>query len=51
MAAYRFFTVAVWFATTGGILWGQGTEYPALKYRSNYLASYYLSNAPNPTPW
>src|SRR2546430_15444376 len=32
-------------------LWGQGTEYPALKYRSNYLASYYLSHAPNTTPW
>jgi TolB protein len=32
-------------------LWGQGSEYPALKYRSNYLASYYLSHAPNTTPW
>ena len=29
----------------------QGTEYPALKFRSNYLASYYLSHAPNTTPW
>jgi TolB protein len=32
-------------------LWPQGSEYPALKYRSNYLASYYLSHAPNTTPW
>jgi hypothetical protein len=32
-------------------LWGQGSEYTALKYRSNYLASYYLSHAPNTTPW
>ncbi len=32
-------------------LWAQGTEYPALKYRSNYLSSYYLSHAPNTTPW
>src|SRR4051794_12432037 len=30
---------------------GQGVEYPALKYRSNYLSSYYLSHAPNTTPW
>src|SRR3954451_18049551 len=30
---------------------GQGTEYPAVKYRSNYLSSYYLSHAPNTTPW
>lgn len=30
---------------------GQGTEYPAVKFRSNYLASYYLSHAPTTTPW
>src|SRR5438552_3348744 len=30
---------------------GQGTEYPAVKFRSNYLASYYLSHAPATTPW
>jgi dipeptidyl aminopeptidase/acylaminoacyl peptidase len=29
----------------------QGTEYPAVKYRSNYLASYYISHAPTTTPW
>jgi TolB protein len=29
----------------------QGTEYPAVKYRSNYLSSYYLSHAPTATPW
>src|SRR5712671_8169847 len=32
-------------------LWGQGSEYPAVKFRSNYLASYYLSHAPTTTPW
>ncbi len=32
-------------------LWAQGAEYPALTFRSNYLASYYLSHAPNTTPW
>jgi TolB protein len=39
------------FAALAATLWGQGTEYPALKFRSNYLASYYLSHAPNTTPW
>ncbi len=29
----------------------QGTEYPAVKYRSNYLASYYLSHSSTTTPW
>jgi len=29
----------------------QGTEYPALSYRSNYLSSYYLSHAPFTAPW
>lgn len=29
----------------------QGSEYPAVKYRSNYLSSYYLSHAPTTTPW
>lgn len=33
------------------LLLAQGTEYPAVKYRSNYLASYYLSHAPTTTPW
>jgi TolB protein len=32
-------------------LFSQGSEYPALKFRSNYLSSYYLSHAPNTTPW
>ncbi len=32
-------------------LLAQGVEYPAVKYRSNYLASYYLSHAPTTTPW
>lgn len=30
---------------------GQGTEYPAVKFRSNYLASYYLSHTSAPAPW
>ncbi|HUQ93206.1 MAG TPA: CehA/McbA family metallohydrolase, partial [Bryobacteraceae bacterium] len=34
-----------------GTLWAQGSEYPALKFRSNYLSSYYLSHTPNTTPW
>src|SRR5258708_16743403 len=48
MAALR-----LWIAASVLIaaLWGQGSEYPALKYRSNYLASYYLSHAPNTSPW
>src|ERR1044071_8691508 len=29
----------------------QGTEYPAVKYRSNYLASYYISHSPTTSPW
>jgi TolB protein len=29
----------------------QGSEYPAVKYRSNYLSSYYISHAPTTTPW
>ena len=29
----------------------QGVEYPAVKFRSNYLASYYLSHSPTTTPW
>lgn len=32
-------------------LFGQGSEYPAVKFRSNYLSSYYLSHTPNTTPW
>ena len=41
----------------GGLLawaalaFAQGTEYPAVKYRSNYLASYYLSHSPTTVPW
>ena len=31
--------------------WPQGVEYPAMKYRSNYLSSYYLSHGSNPSPW
>lgn len=38
-------------ALVATVLWGQGSEYPALKFRSNYLSSYYLSHAPNTTPW
>jgi Tol biopolymer transport system component len=34
-----------------GMVFGQGSEYPAVKYRSNYLSSYYLSHAPTTTPW
>src|SRR5687768_12805300 len=41
---------AVCFAVAG-LLCAQGTEYPSMKYRSNYLSSYYLSHAPNTTPW
>src|SRR6266513_2093065 len=48
MAALHSFIAA---SVSMAVLWGQGTEYPALKYRSNYLASYYLSHAPNTTPW
>src|SRR5258706_15579200 len=48
MASLRLFIAA---SVSMAALWGQGTEYPALKYRSNYLASYYLSHAPNTTPW
>src|SRR5258707_5132362 len=48
MAALRSFIAA---SVSMAALWGQGSEYPALKYRSNYLASYYLSHAPNTTPW
>src|SRR5439155_1850935 len=48
MPALRSFIAA---SVSMAALWGQGTEYPALKYRSNYLASYYLSHAPNTTPW
>jgi hypothetical protein len=51
MACLRICTVAVCLASVPGILRAQGAEYPALKYRSNYLASYYLSHAPNTTPW
>ena len=29
----------------------QGDEHPAVKYRSNYLASYRLSHSPTTTPW
>ena len=36
---------------TAGLAAPQGTEYPAIKYRSNYLASYYVSHAPTTTPW
>src|SRR6266403_1408212 len=35
---------------TAGVAAPQGTEYPAIKYRSNYLASYYVSHAPTTTP-
>ncbi|MEX2260324.1 MAG: CehA/McbA family metallohydrolase [Bryobacteraceae bacterium] len=35
----------------GCLLRAQGVEYPAVKYRSNYLSSYYLSHAPTTTPW
>src|ERR1700732_2007929 len=34
-----------------GVAAPQGSEYPAIKYRSNYLASYYVSHAPTTTPW
>lgn len=47
MSALRLFAGAL-FAM---VLWSQGDEYPALKFRSNYLSSYYLSHAPNTTPW
>jgi WD40 repeat protein len=30
---------------------GQGSEYPSLKFRSNYMSSYYLAHAPNSSPW
>ncbi len=33
------------------LVFAQGTEYPAVKYRSNYLASYYLSHSPTTVPW
>jgi hypothetical protein len=36
---------------TAGTALAQGTEYLAVKYRSNYMASYYLSHAPTTTPW
>src|SRR5437016_378611 len=36
---------------TPGLAAPQGTKYPAIKYRSNYLASYYVSHAPTTTPW
>src|SRR4051812_16082057 len=36
---------------TAGTAAAQGTEYPAVKFRSNYLSSYYLSHAPTTTPW
>ncbi len=29
----------------------QGSEYPVVKYRSNYFSGYYLSHAPTTTPW
>ena len=38
-------------AASWRLLYAQGTEFSALKYRSNYLSSYYLSHAPNTTPW
>jgi Tol biopolymer transport system component len=36
---------------SAGMAAAQGTEYPAVKFRSNYLASYYVSHAPTTTPW
>ncbi len=36
---------------SAGTAAAQGSEYPAVKYRSNYLFSYYVSHAPTPTPW
>lgn len=38
-------------AAAASLAFPQGSEYPALKYRSNYLAGYYLSHTPNTRPW
>lgn len=38
-------------AGAAALAFAQGTEYPAVKYRSNYLASYYLSHSPTTVPW
>src|SRR5215475_166737 len=51
MACYRLLAMAACLATTASTLWPQGSEYPAVKFRSNYLSGYYLSHAPNSTPW
>src|SRR6185436_14824744 len=51
MASLRFLIVAAGIPALVSTLWAQGSEYAALKFRSNYLASYYLSHAPNTTPW
>ncbi|MCC6588567.1 MAG: CehA/McbA family metallohydrolase [Bryobacterales bacterium] len=47
----RFLYTVILIAAAAGNAFGQGSEYPAMKYRSNYLASYYLSHGPNTTPW
>ncbi|MEO8132217.1 MAG: hypothetical protein ABI822_34290, partial [Bryobacteraceae bacterium] len=51
MSTSRFLHLALHLPALVSLLAAQGTEYPALKYRSNYLASYYISHTPNTTPW
>lgn len=48
MVRFRVLNLAVLLT---GVVFGQGSEYLAVKFRSNYLSSYYLSHAPNTTPW
>jgi TolB protein len=50
-AAARPITVLAVLAMAGLPLWPQGSEYPAVTFRSNYLASYYLTHSPTATPW
>jgi TolB protein len=45
------FRIAASLALGSLLLQAQGNEYPALRYQSNYLSSYYLSHAPFTRPW
>jgi Tol biopolymer transport system component len=40
-----------WLFLVAAALGAQGTEYPAVQLRSNYLFSYYVSHAMHATPW
>lgn len=51
MRSFQTLCLATAAVLTPALAWAQGSEYPAMKYRSNYLASYYLSHGPTPTPW